>query len=43
MPPYQGGGDMILSVKFEGTEYNDWCTYKFEAGAPNAYSGQLQD
>ena len=34
MPPYQGGGDMILSVKFEGTEYNE-LPYKFEAGTPN--------
>ena len=34
MPPYQGGGDMILSVKFEGTEYNR-LPYKFEAGTPN--------
>ena len=34
MSPYQGGGDMILSVRFEGTEYND-LPYKFEAGTPN--------
>ena len=34
MPPYQGGGDMILSVRFEGTEYNE-LPYKFEAGTPN--------
>ncbi len=34
MPPYQGGGDMILEVKFEGTTYND-LPYKFEAGTPN--------
>ena len=34
MPPYQGGGDMILSVKFEKTEYNA-LPYKFEAGTPN--------
>ena len=34
MPPYQGGGDMILSVRFEETEYND-LPYKFEAGTPN--------
>tara|TARA_A100000164_G_scaffold285569_1_gene258495 strand:+ start:276 stop:1511 length:1236 start_codon:yes stop_codon:yes gene_type:complete len=34
MPPYQGGGDMILSVSFEGTKYND-LPYKFEAGTPN--------
>jgi cysteine desulfurase/selenocysteine lyase len=34
MPPYQGGGDMILSVTFEKTEYNK-LPYKFEAGTPN--------
>ncbi len=34
MPPYQGGGDMILSVSFEKTEYNS-LPYKFEAGTPN--------
>ncbi len=34
MPPYQGGGDMILSVRFEKTTYND-IPYKFEAGTPN--------
>ena len=34
MPPYQGGGDMIRSVTFEKTEYND-IPYKFEAGTPN--------
>lgn len=34
MPPYQGGGDMIRSVTFERTEYND-IPYKFEAGTPN--------
>ena len=34
MPPYQGGGDMILSVRFDKTEYND-LPYKFEAGTPN--------
>ena len=34
MPPYQGGGDMILEVKFTGTVYND-LPYKFEAGTPN--------
>jgi cysteine desulfurase / selenocysteine lyase len=33
MPPYQGGGDMIASVSFEGTEFND-IPYKFEAGTP---------
>jgi cysteine desulfurase / selenocysteine lyase len=34
MPPYQGGGDMILSVRFEKTTYNS-LPYKFEAGTPN--------
>jgi cysteine desulfurase/selenocysteine lyase len=34
MPPYQGGGDMIRSVTFERTSYND-APYKFEAGTPN--------
>jgi cysteine desulfurase/selenocysteine lyase len=34
MPPYQGGGDMILSVTFEKTKYNH-LPYKFEAGTPH--------
>ncbi len=34
MPPYQGGGDMILSVTFEKTTYNR-LPYKFEAGTPD--------
>lgn len=34
MPPYQGGGDMIKSVTFEKTVYND-LPFKFEAGTPN--------
>ena len=34
MPPYQGGGDMILEVTFAGTTYNE-LPYKFEAGTPN--------
>ena len=34
MPPYQGGGDMIKSVTFEKTIYND-IPNKFEAGTPN--------
>ncbi|MGH8496259.1 MAG: SufS family cysteine desulfurase [Gammaproteobacteria bacterium] len=34
MPPWQGGGDMILSVSFEGTVYND-LPFRFEAGTPN--------
>jgi cysteine desulfurase/selenocysteine lyase len=33
MPPYQGGGEMITSVRFEGTEFAD-IPYKFEAGTP---------
>ena len=34
MPPFQGGGDMIRSVAFERTLYNE-VPYKFEAGTPN--------
>ncbi|HEX5171539.1 MAG TPA: cysteine desulfurase [Cyclobacteriaceae bacterium] len=34
MPPYQGGGEMISSVTFEKTTYNN-LPYKFEAGTPN--------
>ena len=34
MPPWQGGGDMILNVSFEGTTYNE-LPYRFEAGTPN--------
>jgi cysteine desulfurase/selenocysteine lyase len=34
MPPYRGGGDMIASVTFEKTTYNQ-LPYKFEAGTPN--------
>jgi cysteine desulfurase/selenocysteine lyase len=34
MPPYQGGGDMILSVSFEKTIYNR-IPHKFEAGTPD--------
>ena len=34
MPPWQGGGDMILSVSFDKTTYNA-LPYKFEAGTPN--------
>lgn len=33
MPPWQGGGDMILSVSFDKTEFND-IPHKFEAGTP---------
>ena len=38
MPPYQGGGDMIKSVTFQKTIYND-LPYKFEAGTPNIAGG----
>jgi cysteine desulfurase/selenocysteine lyase len=34
MAPWQGGGDMILTVSFEKTTYND-LPWKFEAGTPN--------
>jgi cysteine desulfurase/selenocysteine lyase len=34
MPPYQGGGEMILTVRFDGTTFNT-LPYKFEAGTPN--------
>ena len=34
MPPYQGGGDMIRSVTFEGSTWND-LPFKFEAGTPH--------
>jgi len=34
MPPWQGGGDMILTVTFGKTTYNA-LPYKFEAGTPN--------
>ncbi|MBB5620533.1 cysteine desulfurase/selenocysteine lyase [Pedobacter cryoconitis] len=34
IPPYQGGGDMIKTVTFEKTIYND-LPYKFEAGTPD--------
>jgi len=34
MPPWQGGGDMILTVSFTKTTYNA-LPYKFEAGTPN--------
>ena len=38
MQPYQGGGEMIRKVTFEGTEYND-PPGKFEAGTPNIAGG----
>ena len=34
MPPWQGGGDMIRTVSFEGSTWND-VPWKFEAGTPN--------
>ncbi len=34
MPPWQGGGEMISSVSFSKTTYND-LPFKFEAGTPN--------
>jgi len=34
MPPWQGGGDMILTVSFEKTTYNE-LPWKFEAGTPH--------
>ena len=34
MPPWQGGGDMILTVSFEQSTWNE-LPYKFEAGTPN--------
>jgi cysteine desulfurase / selenocysteine lyase len=38
MPPYQGGGDMILTVTLEKSTYNE-LPYKFEAGTPNIAGG----
>src|SRR5258706_11474077 len=38
MPPWQGGGDMILAVTFAKTTYNA-LPYKFEAGTPNISAG----
>jgi cysteine desulfurase/selenocysteine lyase len=34
MPPYQGGGEMISEVTYEGCSFNE-LPYKFEAGTPN--------
>jgi cysteine desulfurase / selenocysteine lyase len=34
MPPWMGGGDMIRTVSFEGSTWNE-LPYKFEAGTPN--------
>lgn len=38
MPPWMGGGDMILTVSFEKTEYNE-LPHKFEAGTPHIEGG----
>ncbi|WP_142604104.1 aminotransferase class V-fold PLP-dependent enzyme [Solitalea koreensis] len=38
MPPYQGGGDMIKTVSFDKTTYNE-LPFKFEAGTPNIEAG----
>jgi cysteine desulfurase/selenocysteine lyase len=38
MPPYQGGGDMIRTVTFEKTTFDD-LPRKFEAGTPNIAGG----
>lgn len=38
LPPYQGGGDMIKTVTFEKTTYNE-LPHKFEAGTPNISGG----
>ena len=38
MPPWQGGGDMIRTVSFEHTEWND-LPFKFEAGTPDIAGG----
>ena len=39
LPPYQGGGDMVDQVTFEGTTYNT-LPFKFEAGTSN-YTGAI--
>lgn len=39
MQPYQGGGEMIQTVRFEKTTYNE-LPYKFEAGTPD-YVGAI--
>jgi cysteine desulfurase/selenocysteine lyase len=38
MPPWQGGGEMILAVRFDKTTYNG-LPNKFEAGTPNISGG----
>ncbi|MEA3460370.1 MAG: SufS family cysteine desulfurase, partial [Bacteroidota bacterium] len=39
LPPYQGGGDMVDQVTFNGTSYNT-LPFKFEAGTTN-YTGAI--
>ena len=39
LPPYQGGGDMVDQVRFDGTSYNT-LPFKFEAGTSN-YTGAI--
>ena len=39
MKPYQGGGEMIQTVRFEKTTFNE-LPYKFEAGTPD-YVGAI--
>ncbi len=39
MHPYQGGGEMIQTVSFEGTTFNE-LPFKFEAGTPD-YNGAV--
>ncbi len=34
LPPWQGGGEMIRTVSFSGTTYND-LPFRYEAGTPN--------
>jgi cysteine desulfurase/selenocysteine lyase len=34
LPPFRGGGEMILTVSFDGSTYNE-LPYKFEAGTPH--------
>ena len=38
LPPYQGGGDMIRTVSFEGSTFDD-LPHKFEAGTPHIAGG----
>jgi cysteine desulfurase/selenocysteine lyase len=38
MPPYRGGGEMIKTVSFDGTTYNE-LPHKFEAGTPHIAGG----